>query len=66
MRATPIRGKYVLVVVEDFRRWRIGRISERNRPIELVDDRVFDNLDEAEWAVFRLRWHDLTGQELRI
>ena len=66
MRATPVRGKYVLIVVETFRKWRIGRIGERNQPIEAVDDRIFDNLDEAEWAVFKLRWRDLTGQELRI
>ena len=66
MRATQIRGKYVLVVVEPFKKWRIGRITERNQPIEAVDDRVFDNLDEAEWAVFKLRWRDLTGRNLKI
>ncbi|MDE0532979.1 MAG: hypothetical protein OXI01_16245 [Albidovulum sp.] len=66
MRATQIRGKYVLVVVETFKMWRIGRITERNQPIEAVDDRIFDSLDEAEWAVFELRWRDLTGQDLNI
>ncbi|MDE2791783.1 MAG: hypothetical protein OXI81_15370 [Paracoccaceae bacterium] len=66
MRAMPIRGKYVLVVVKPFRSWRIGRIGERNQPIEAVDDRIFDSLDAAEWAVFRLRWRDLTGMELEL
>jgi len=66
MRATPIRGKYILIVVQDFKKWRIGRISERNQPIEIFDDRIFDDLNEAEWAVFKLRWRDLTGQELSI
>ncbi len=66
MRATPIRGKYVIVIVEPFRTWRIGRINERNQPVEAVDNRIFDNLDEAEWAVFELRWRDLTGTVLEL
>ncbi|MCY4463678.1 MAG: hypothetical protein OXC26_25275 [Albidovulum sp.] len=66
MRATQIRGKYALVIVKPFKEWRIGRITERNQPIEAVDDRIFDNLDEAEWAVFKLRWKDLTGQDLNL
>ena len=66
MRATPVRGKYVLVVVEAMKAWRIGRIGERNQPIEAVDDRIFDDLDEAEWAVFKLRWRDFTGRELEF
>lgn len=66
MRATPVRGKYILAIVEPFRSWRIARISERGSPIEAVDDRIFTDPSEAEWEVFKMRWVDLTGQELRI
>lgn len=65
MRTGPLAGKHVLLVVEPYRQWAIGRLgARRGAPIERVDNRVFTSLDEAEWAVFVLRWRELTGREL--
>jgi hypothetical protein len=67
MRTMPLAGRHVLLVIEPYRRWAIGRLgAQRGAPIERVDNRVFDSLDEAEWEVFRLRWRELTGQLLEI
>ena len=66
MRATPVRGKFVLVIVEPYRKWRIGRIGQRGKPIQIVDKKIYEDLDRAEWEVFKLRWRELTGRTLRI
>jgi hypothetical protein len=67
MRTGPLAGKYVLLVIEPYRQWAIGRLGAmRGAPIERVDNRVFTALDDAEWAVFALRWRDLTGRELSL
>ena len=45
----------------------IGRLSGvRGEPPEVFEDRVFTDLDEVEREVFRLRWKQITGEELDI
>lgn len=67
MRSGPLAGKHVLLVVEPYRQWAIGHLGcARGAPIERVDERVFASLDAAEWAVFELRWRDLTGRDLKL
>jgi hypothetical protein len=36
----------------------------RGTPIETFPNLVFTDLAEAEWHVFRLRWRELTGDDL--
>lgn len=58
-------GRYVLVVLEPGRRWRLARLPRRRgAPVEFFSDRVFDSLAQAEWHVFALRWRALTGRDL--
>jgi hypothetical protein len=65
MRGTPLEGRYVLVCTRPFREWRLGRHpGARGRRIEIVEGHVFRSREEAEWAVFRLRWKELAGEEL--
>lgn len=65
-RAGPVKGKYCLVCVEPFRRWVLGRLSgERGVAPVLYPNRVFTSIEEAEWEIFKLRWHEATGRELR-
>ena len=67
MRGGPKAGKYVLVVREPFKRWVLGRLpAARGMPVEIVEGREFTDLEEAEWAVFRLRWKALTGRNLAL
>jgi hypothetical protein len=56
---------YVLVCIEPFRRWRLARKKRgRGNPVELVGERVFTSPEEAEWEVFKLRWKEMTGEDL--
>jgi hypothetical protein len=64
MRGAPQKGKYVLVCTRPHREWVLGRLVGRGRPVEILPDRRFNSLAEAEWAVFRLRWREHTGTDL--
>ena len=65
LRGEPLKGKYVLVVVEPYRNWALARLSgERGQPVEIIEGKTYTSLDEAEWDVFKLRWEDATGQKL--
>ena len=67
MRGGPWAGKYVLVVDEPFRRWRLGKMpGKRGDPIEIVPGHRFHSLKEAEWTVFKLRWQQHTGETLSL
>lgn len=65
LRGGPARGKYVLVIVEPYRRWQLGRLPGiRGAPVELIDGVTYTNRLEAERDVFRRRWRDLKGPDL--
>ena len=65
LRSGPLAGKYVLVCTRPFREWVLARHpGERGRPIELLREHTFTSKEEAEWAVFRLRWKQHTGEDL--
>ena len=56
MRGAPIEGKHVLVMTKPQAEWVLAEMTgdpPRPRPIS---ERVFTNLAEAEWHVFKLRW----------
>ena len=38
--------------------------GQRGVPAAPIDHDVFTDLAEAEWAVFRRRWRELTGEDL--
>jgi hypothetical protein len=45
----------------------LARMGERaGDPLEPVPGHVFRSRAEAEWAVFKLRWRELTGRDLPI
>lgn len=54
LRSLPARGKHVLVEVEPFRRWRLGRLAGPGEPVELLDEH-FTALEDGERHVFALR-----------
>lgn len=64
LRSTPLDGRYILVCTRPFREWKLARHGGRRRPIEILHDHVFTSREEAEWAVFRLRWKEQTGEDL--
>lgn len=65
MRGPPAEGKYVLVCTKPHQEWVLGRLSgAKDKPVEILPDHVFRDLADAEWFVFKLRWKELTGEEL--
>jgi len=57
LRAGGMEGKYCIICIEPHRNWAIGRLSaQRGVPPALQDNR--GTLDEAEWAIFKLRCRD--------
>lgn len=59
MRAQPpgaYGGKYVVICTKVDKSWRIGRLSGvRGVPPTFVDDRIFDDENEIQQAIFLLR-----------
>lgn len=64
-RGEPMKGKYVLICTKPHKEWVLGRLSgERGRLIKLLKKKVYENIEDAEWDVFKLRWKKYTGSEL--
>jgi hypothetical protein len=54
----------VLICTSPYCEWVLARHpGGRGKPFEILDQHRFSSLDEAEWAVFRLRWKEHTGQD---
>ena len=67
MRWSPLAGRHVLVTRVPYREWVLATLTGVRGDAPVVDEsRVFHSLEEAEWAVFRLRWQAITGQPLDI
>ena len=65
LRGGPLEGKLVLVCTKPFEEWALARHpGERGKPIEVLQEHRFTSREEAEWAVFRLRWKEHTGEDL--
>jgi hypothetical protein len=67
MRGGANAGRYVIICTKRHREWVLARMGPRaGDAIEPVPGRIFRSEEEAEWAVFKLRWRELTGRELAI
>ena len=60
-----MKDKYVVVCTRPHEEWTLAQLpGKRGTPIRMHRDRVFSNLDDAERAIFKLRWEAHTGQTL--
>jgi len=67
MRGGPNAGRYAIICTKRHREWVLARMGQRaGDPLEPVPSYVFRSEEEAEWVVFKLRWHERTGRELAI
>jgi hypothetical protein len=65
MRSAPVSGKHFLFMSDTNREWVLGRYSTDSPPAPVIDWSVrFDDLEDAEWYVFRVRWNEMYGEEL--
>jgi hypothetical protein len=66
-RGAPPNGKHVLICTKPHREWMVAQLSGiRGQPVRVLHNMVFADRTEAEWAVFKLRWREHTGQDLPI
>jgi hypothetical protein len=67
MRTTPLKGRFVLIVVEPYKTYALARLSgERGKPPMPVDGVTYQSMQEAEWGIFKRRWQELTGKSVDI
>lgn len=65
MRGSDWAFKYVLIVIERYSKWQLGKLpSERGAKVEPVEGAFYGDLLDAERDIFARRWRDLTGQDL--
>lgn len=63
----PLQNRLVVVCLNPYREWIVARLSgERGKPIEPVNDEVFNSVEDANRFIFRLRWKEEFGEELTI
>ena len=66
MRTEPFSGRYVLVQETKGLPYRLARLGATpSEPISYTGD-TFATLEDAEWAVFKLRWRRLFGRDLPV
>jgi hypothetical protein len=65
LRGGALAGRYVLICTKPYREWVLARHpGRRDKRFEILNEHRFSSREEAEWAVFRLRWKEHTGQDL--
>ena len=64
-RGGSTENKYVLICTKPHKEWVLGQLSgERGKPVMILKDQVFKNIEDAEREVFRRRWKKCTGRDL--
>ena len=66
MRSEPFAGHHVLIQEHKGMPYQLARLGPTPAdPISYTGD-TFVTLEEAEWAVFKLRWRSLFGRDLAV
>ncbi len=67
LRNDPSGKQLVLFCRKPFAEWQIAEMpADRRQPMIFEDSPIFTNRDEAEWEVFRRRWHAATGERINL
>lgn len=67
MRDSEAAGRYVLVTTVPYKEWSLAQLSgQRGVDLTLLEDQVFTSLEDAERAVFKMRWELITGEPLAL
>ena len=65
-RSEPQHGQYVLIREAKGGPWALAQYEPVHGVLPRRVGPVFATVEEAEWAVFKLRWKKFTGQELAV
>ena len=65
LRLGPMGERFILVCTKRGREWTVARMpTVRGVKLELFEDRVFDDYDDACREAFKMRWEVATGKQL--
>ena len=65
MRTTPLKGRYVLIIIKPFKEFSLAQLSGvRGVKPKQVPGVTYHSLAEAEWDIFKRRWTFLSGVEI--
>jgi hypothetical protein len=65
MRQPGFGEEWLVVMIEPNRRYALAR-RRAGQPPELLTNHIYDRIEDCEWAVFRLRWKSLTGEDPEV
>lgn len=67
MRSEPLPGRYALLTITPHKEWALIRLGPpRSGRFEIIEGVRYSSPTEAEWDVFKRRWHALTGEPLGL
>ena len=67
LRHDPSGKQIVLFCRKPFAEWQIAEMpADRRAPLVFDNNPIFNERDEAEWEVFRRRWHAATGEQINL
>ena len=67
MRVDPTGNQVILICRKPFAEWVLASMPpNRADPIAVENEPIFTSREEAEWEVFRRRWHKLTGEAINL
>ena len=66
MRMPADRPFHALLMTKPYEQWTLAVIDPAMKEPPRLTNQVFCKLEEAEWAVFKLRWEALAGSECPI
>lgn len=65
MRWSGEGGRFALIPVIPGKSWMLAVLpTKRGEPVQQMPDRIFTSLEDAEWAVFKIRWEAITGTKI--
>ena len=67
LRHDPSGKQIVLFCRKPFAEWQIAEMpADRREKLAFEDIPIFTDRDEAEWEIFRRRWHAATGERINL
>ena len=66
MRTPSEKPFYALLMTKPYEQWTLAIVDPTAKAPPRLTNQVFDSLEDAEWATFKLRWEALAGSECPI
>lgn len=65
LRDEPLNGKHILVRTNPGKEWAVAQLAGvPGQAVRLLPGQVYATAEDAERAVFKLRWEKMTGRKL--